>query len=74
ILDRVRARARADLERSRAGEPAGAWSRYDVLAGTAGIGRYLLARHLAAEGQEARQTAGAALTEVLTSLVAVATA
>ncbi|MGW0646026.1 lanthionine synthetase C family protein [Streptomyces badius] len=74
ILDRVRTRARADLERTRAGEPAGAWSRYDVLAGTAGIGRYLLARHLAADAQEARQAAGAALTEVLTSLVAVATA
>lgn len=74
ILDRVRTRARADLERTRAGDPAGAWSRYDVLAGTAGIGRYLLARHLAADGQEARQAAGAALTEVLTSLVAAATA
>ncbi|WP_307847939.1 lanthionine synthetase C family protein [Streptomyces durocortorensis] len=74
ILDRVRSRARADLERTRAGDPAGAWSRYDVLAGTAGIGRYLLARHLAAEGQEAREAAGAALTDVLTSLVAVATA
>ncbi|MFD4005337.1 lanthionine synthetase C family protein [Streptomyces rubiginosohelvolus] len=74
ILDRARTRARADLDRSRAGEPAGAWSRYDVLAGTAGIGRYLLARHLAADGQEAREAAGAALTELLTSLVAVATA
>ncbi|MFD5344125.1 lanthionine synthetase C family protein [Streptomyces anulatus] len=74
IVDRARARARADLERARAGEPAGAWSRYDVLGGTAGIGRYLLARHEAADGRAEREAAGGALTEVLASLVAVATA
>ncbi|WNF25608.1 lanthionine synthetase C family protein [Streptomyces sp. C11-1] len=74
ITEQARERAHADLERTRAGEPVGAWSRYDVLGGTAGIGRYLLARHEAADGQAARETAGAALTEVLTSLVAAATA
>ncbi|WP_369165871.1 lanthionine synthetase C family protein [Streptomyces sp. AFD10] len=74
ILDQARTRARADLERFRAGEPAGAWARYDVLGGTAGIGRYLLARHRVAESREEREAAGTALTEVLTSLVAAATA
>ncbi|WP_228183432.1 lanthionine synthetase C family protein [Streptomyces anulatus] len=74
IVDQARTRARADLERAAAGEPAGAWSRYDVLGGTAGIGRYLLARHRAADGRAEREAAGAALTEVLASLVAVATA
>ncbi|MFG3407056.1 lanthionine synthetase C family protein [Streptomyces sp. NPDC048142] len=74
IVDQAGTRARADLERARAGQPAAAWSRYDVLGGTAGIGRYLLARHRAADGRAEREAAGAALREVLTSLVAVATA
>ncbi|MEU6718917.1 lanthionine synthetase C family protein [Nonomuraea sp. NPDC046802] len=70
IIDHVRQRARADRERVRAGEPVGAWNRYDVLGGTAGIGRYLLARHESAAGQAAEL----ALTDVLESLVAAATA
>ncbi|UBU09018.1 lanthionine synthetase C family protein [Nonomuraea gerenzanensis] len=74
ITGQARQRARADLERVRAGAPAGAWSRYDVLAGTAGIGRYLLARHRSAAEPESREAAGLALSEVLGSLVATATA
>ncbi|MFC4008390.1 lanthionine synthetase C family protein [Nonomuraea purpurea] len=70
IIDHVRQRARADRERVRAGEPVGAWDRYDVLGGTAGIGRYLLARHESTAGQAAEL----ALIEVLESLVAAATA
>ncbi|MFJ2899583.1 lanthionine synthetase C family protein [Streptomyces sp. NPDC087218] len=74
IVDQVRGRARAGLERVRAGEPIGAWDRYDVLGGTTGIGRYLLARYESAAEPEARHAAGLALTDVLESLVAVATA
>ncbi|MFP8885358.1 MULTISPECIES: lanthionine synthetase C family protein [Streptomyces] len=74
ITDQARERARADLHRVHAGEPVGAWDRYDVLGGTAGIGRYLLARYESAAEPEARQAAGDALAEVLESLVAVATA
>ncbi|GAA3597895.1 lanthionine synthetase C family protein [Nonomuraea rosea] len=74
IIDQVRQRARADRERLCAGAPVGAWSRYDVLGGTAGIGRYLLARHESAAEPAARQAAGLALTDVLESLVATATA
>ncbi|MDP4511778.1 lanthionine synthetase C family protein [Nonomuraea turcica] len=74
ITDQVRQRARADRERLRAREPVGTWNRYDVLGGTAGIGRYLLARYESAAEPAARQAAGLALTDVLESLVAAATA
>ncbi|KUO15575.1 lanthionine synthetase C family protein [Streptomyces dysideae] len=74
ITAQVRERAQADRERVRAGEPVGSWNRYDVLGGTAGIGRYLLARYESAAEQAVRQAAGLALTDVLESLVAVATA
>lgn len=74
ITDQARSRTRADRARVRAGEPVGAWGRYDVLAGAAGIGRYLLARHQTAAEESARQAAGDALTDVLDTLVAVATA
>ncbi|MEO3876197.1 lanthionine synthetase C family protein [Nonomuraea sp. B12E4] len=74
ITDQVRQRARADRERMVAGEPVGAWDRYDVLGGTAGIGRYLLARYESATERAVRQAAGLALTDVLESLVAAATA
>jgi hypothetical protein len=70
ITAHVRQRARADLERVSTGEPVGAWDRYDVLSGTAGIGRYLLARYESA----AEPALELALTEVLESLVAAATA
>ncbi|MGW4796233.1 lanthionine synthetase C family protein [Nonomuraea sp. NPDC004297] len=70
ITGQARERARADRERLRAGEPAGAWNRYDVLGGAAGIGRYLLARHDSAAGPAVRP----ALTDVLESLVATAVA
>ncbi|MFI2436692.1 lanthionine synthetase C family protein [Streptomyces sp. NPDC018693] len=70
ITGQVRDRARADRERLRAGEPVAAWDRYDVLGGTAGIGRYLLARCEAA----ADEAAADALTDVLESLVTAATA
>ncbi|UUU22844.1 lanthionine synthetase C family protein [Streptomyces sp. DSM 40750] len=73
ITDQVRMRARADRERVRTGEPIGAWDRYDVLGGTTGIGRYLLARYESAAEPAVRQAAGLALTDVLESLVAVAT-
>ncbi|MFF6782368.1 lanthionine synthetase LanC family protein [Streptomyces sp. NPDC012510] len=74
ITDQMRERARADRERVRTGGPVGAWDRYDVLSGTAGIGRYLLARYESAAEQAVRQAAGLALTDVLESLVAAATA
>ncbi|MBO8196802.1 lanthionine synthetase C family protein [Streptomyces smyrnaeus] len=74
ITDHVRERARADQARLRAGEPVSSWNCYDVLGGTAGIGRYLLARHESAAEPAARRTAGLALTDVLESLVAAATA
>ncbi|MEX3106246.1 MULTISPECIES: lanthionine synthetase C family protein [unclassified Streptomyces] len=64
IVDQARRRAHADLERLRAGRSVGAWTTYDVLAGTTGTGRYLLAR----------DSESPALAEILDSLVAAATA
>lgn len=78
ITDQALGRARADVARVAAGEPVGAWDRYDVLGGTAGIGRYLLARRQADAGQAVEraveQPVAQALAEVLSSLVATATA
>jgi hypothetical protein len=74
ITGQARLRARADRERVRAGEPVAAWTCYDVLGGTAGIGRYLLARYACAAGPAEREAAGLALDDVLASLVAAATA
>ncbi|MFM9441210.1 lanthionine synthetase C family protein [Streptomyces acidiscabies] len=64
IVGQARRRAHADRERLRAGRSVGAWTTYDVLSGTTGTGRYLLAR----------RDASPALTELLASLVAAATA
>ncbi|QNP75386.1 lanthionine synthetase C family protein [Streptomyces roseirectus] len=68
ITDQAHRRARADRDRVRAGQPVDAWAAYDVLTGTTGIGRYLLARHESAPETEP------ALRAVLESLVATATA
>ncbi|MET7640726.1 lanthionine synthetase C family protein [Streptomyces sp. NPDC005438] len=73
ITGHARGRAREDRERALAGRPVGAWTRYDVLDGTAGVGRYLLARYEHG-GEEARATVEPALRDVLESLVATATA
>lgn len=63
IVTQVVQRAREDAATVRAGRPIGVDERYDVVSGTAGLGRYLLARDHAA-----------ALAEVLESLVAIALA
>lgn len=57
------------LARLRAGEPITSWRYYDVIVGTSGIGRLLLARH----GRGGDERISAALEAVLELLVATAT-
>jgi lantibiotic modifying enzyme len=70
IADHAAHNARINRARVTAGAPIGAWNRYDVLTGAAGIGRYLLARYASGENDSVEP----ALTGVLDMLVAVALA
>ena len=74
ITDQATTRVRADLARLAAGAPAGAWQRYDVLAGLTGTGRYLLTRCQSGGGAVPPDRAGEALVAVLEALVATAVA
>jgi hypothetical protein len=70
IAAQIRQRAEADRDRIAAGQPIGRWDGYDVISGTSGVGRYLLARYQLTGDAAIKE----ALRDVLDTLVAVAVA